>query len=228
MKINLDKINYYFLTCNNKIRKDHITNEFKNYNLIEVNPSVYGKKNLSAPTGFSRILDQACKDQNRNEPFQPFVIFEDDVKKYRDFPHVIEIPNDTDLFYIGVSSHGIGGSIRSNVKNVCFKNINNDIIKVYNMLSLHGIIVCSIRGLLTLQKCMIESYFNNKVWDRYTSHIQAYLNVYAFKDPLVYQYEKIGGHEQSTKINYNNKPDVPIPERWINKDCLTIITMNNK
>lgn len=96
------------------------------------------------------------------------------------------------------------------------------------MLSLHGIIVCSIRGLLTLQKCMIEYYFNNKVWDRYTAYIQPYLNVYAFKDPLVYQYEKIGGHEKSTKINYNNKPDVAIPKRWINKDCLTIITMNNK
>ena len=38
MKINLDEIYYYFLTCNNKMRKDHITNEFKNYKLVEVNP----------------------------------------------------------------------------------------------------------------------------------------------------------------------------------------------
>ena len=36
---------------------------------------------------------------------------------------------------------------------VCFKNINEDIIRVYNMLSTHGMIICSVRG-LTLQKCL--------------------------------------------------------------------------
>ena len=38
MKINLYNIYYYYLTCNNKIRKDHITDEFKKFKLVEVNP----------------------------------------------------------------------------------------------------------------------------------------------------------------------------------------------
>ena len=63
MKIDLHNIDYYFLTCNNKIRKDHITNEFKNFKLVEVNPIMNIGKIKSGATGFSRILDQACIDQ---------------------------------------------------------------------------------------------------------------------------------------------------------------------
>ena len=92
------------------------------------------------------------------------------------------------------------------------------------MLSLHGIIVCSIRGLLTLQKCMFESYFKNIIWDIYTAQIQPYLNVYALKKPLVYQYGKIGGAEEATKINYIDKADKPISKEWINKDNISILT----
>jgi len=94
------------------------------------------------------------------------------------------------------------------------------------MLSLHGIIVCSIRGLLTLQKCFLESYFKNIIWDTYTAQIQPYLNIYALKKPLVYQFGEIGGQEKPTKINYIDKSDIPISNEWINKDNISILTMN--
>ena len=76
------------------------------------------------------------------------------------------------------------------------------------MLSLHGILVCSIRGLLSLQKCFMESYFTNKAWDIFIAQIQPYLNVYALKIPLVYQYLKLGGEEKSTKIEYTKVCDL--------------------
>ena len=50
--------------------------------------------------------------QDKNKPFQPFAIFEDDVKKFDEFPIEIEIPNDT-IFYIldeifwNTSQHGV-------------------------------------------------------------------------------------------------------------------------
>ena len=225
MKINLYNIYYYYLTCNNKIRKDHITNEFKNFKLIEVNPIMNIGKIKSGATGFSRILDQACINQDKNKPFQSFAIFEDDVKKFDEFPLEIEIPNDTDILYIGLSISGMNKSTWCNT--VCSRTINDNIIRVYNMLAFHGIIVCSIRGLLTLQKCMFESYFKNIIWDIYTAQIQPYLNVYALKKPLVYQYGKIGGQEKPTKINYIDKADIPISKEWINKDDISILTMNN-
>ena len=188
MKINLDNIYYYFLTCNNKIRRDHITNEFKNYKLVEVNPIMDIGRNKSGASGFSKILDLACINQDNNKPFQPFAILEDDVKKNCDFPSDIEIPDDTDILYIGLSRCGMNNN---EAGTVCFKNINDNIIKIYNMLSLHGIIICSMRGLLSIQKCMLEGYFKNIIWDIFTAQIQPYLNVYALKNPLVYQYEKI-------------------------------------
>lgn len=226
MKINLDKSFYYFLTCNNKIRKEHIINEFRNYKLIEVNPIMNIEKFKSGATGFCKILDQACIDQKKNEPFQPFIIFEDDVKKYRSFPSEIEIPDDTDILYIGLSICGMNNHKWCNT--ICTKNINDNIIKIYNMLSTHGMMICSIRGLLTLQKCMLESYFLNKPWDLHLTRSQPYLNIYALKNPLVYQYGKIGGQESNTKINFLDKEDLAIPNEWINKDNISILTMNNK
>ena len=86
MKINLYNIYYYYLTCDNKIRKDHITNEFKNFKLVEVNPIMNIGRIKSGATGFSRIFDQACIHQDKNKPFQPFAIFEDDIKKFDEFP----------------------------------------------------------------------------------------------------------------------------------------------
>ena len=230
IKLYLKDLKYYYLTVpklNNK-RKEHILKEFKELNLQEVNPIMNIGRYKSGSTGFSKILDLACINQDKNKPFQPFAIFEDDVKKNRDFPLDIEIPDDSDILYIGVSIYGMNRT--HGCKTVCFKNINENIIRVYNMLALHGIIICSMRGLLSLQKCIFEDYFKNYNigWDISIAQIQPYLNVYALKNPLVYQYSKIGGCEPETKINYIDKEDKSIPNEWINTDNISILTMNNQ
>ena len=210
--------------------------EFKEFNLTEVNPipNTYFdpklnpsiRKAKSGATGFTHILDLACKNQITNKPFQPFVIFEDDVKKYRAFPPNIVIPDNSDIFYIGLSQWGMTDQ-RAGVNNsVCYQNINKDIIRIYNMLSLHGIIICSNRGLLAIQKCMLEGFFQNKIWDIYTAQIQPYINAYALREPLVYQYGKLGGEELYTKIDYKKLNNKIIPDKWINKTNLSIITLS--
>lgn len=222
MKINLNDINYYFLTYNNLIRKQHILNEFAGYNLIEVNPIPDIGKYKSGASGFIKISDLACQNQDRNMPFQPFVIFEDDAKKHREFPSNIDIPDDADILYIGISRCGMRKTTAKN--DVRFININEDVIRIYNMLSSHGILICSMRGLLMIQKCMLEGYYKNNSWDIYTAQIQPYLNVYALKNPLVYQYEKIGGIEEHTKLTYMNMENREMPSAWINKTNDSIVT----
>ena len=197
-------------------------NEFANYNLTEVNPIADIGKCKSGASGFSKILDLACQKQHRNMPFQPFVIFEDDVKKHREFPLNIDIPDDTDILYIGLSRCGMNNRTAKN--DVRFINVNEDVIRIYNMLSLHGIIICSVRGLLMIQKCMLEGYYKNTIWDIYTAQIQPYLNVYALKNPLVYQYEKIGGVEEHKKLTYINMENREMPSAWINKTNDSIVT----
>lgn len=227
MKINLDKIKIYYLTHNNKIRKEHIINEFKNNKLYEINPIIHSSKNCSGSIGFSRILDLASKNQDRTLPFEAFIILEDDVKKYREFPEIIEIPDDTDILYIGLSEWGtIDTNLNANTK-LYYDEINDDIIRIYNMLSLHGIIICSISGMLALQKCMLEGFFKDIIWDIFTAQIQPFYNVYALKKPLVYQYKNIGGVEDCTKIEISNKYHNVINDKLINKSNISNISIIN-
>lgn len=224
MKLFLKDINYYFLTCNNPIRNNHILQEFSDYNLIEINPITGIDKSQSGASGFIRILEKAVNLQDKQKPFQPFVVFEDDVKKYREFPITIDIPDDADILYIGLSRWGVINNVGHEYK-VCFDNVGENIIRVYNMLSTHGFIICSLRGLLAIQKCMMEAYFKNTVWDIFTSQIQPYYNVYALKIPLVYQYGLIGGAEAPTKIDFVNYHDKPLDKKQINTTNLSIITL---
>lgn len=225
MKLNLNSINYYFLTCCNDNRIKHIINEFKTYNLIQVNPVMNIGKFRSTATGFSKILDMASVTQDKNKPFQPFVIFEDDVKKNREFPSTIDIPDNTDILYIGLSDFGFNSKKQTHDFNVYFKNINKNLVKVYNMLSMHGIIICSLRGMLSLQKCLVEDFCKNRATDISISQLQPYLNIYALKNPLVYQYGKIGGIEYQTKIDLLDKDDNIMPDNDKNKDSFSIISL---
>lgn len=203
MKISLKNINYYYLTCNNSIRKEHILQEFMDYNLIEINPILGISKEKSGSTGFIRIIEKAIKNF-KNNSFEPFVIFEDDVKKYREFPEFLEIPDNSDILYIGLSQWGSINGI-GHQYSIYFDDIDANIIKIYNMLSMHGMIICSLEGLFALHKCMMESSIkNNRAWDLYIAEIQPYYNVYALKTPLVYQYGLIGGQEPHSKINHTN------------------------
>jgi hypothetical protein len=230
--LNLQDMNYFYLTHNNEIRKNHILNEFKNFNLIEVNPvpaTIKNKadRNQSGATGFIKILDLACLYQDNNKLFQPFCIFEDDVIKNREFPSHLEIPNDTDLLYIGLTKFH-WDAINFKHTMLYFDNIDDNFIRIYNMLTTHGIIVCSMRGLLSMQKCMLRDYHQKRPWDISLTLIQPYLNVYALKDPLVYQYGKIGGEEGHTKINFlHRNSSNTIPDEKINKTDVITKTMMN-
>tara|TARA_E500000178_G_C16935935_1_gene714009 strand:+ start:310 stop:1020 length:711 start_codon:yes stop_codon:yes gene_type:complete len=234
MKIIFDNLKYYYLTVpkTNDNRKIHLLEEFKEFNLKEVNPvpASYFKNNKikSGATGFLKILELASLEMGND--FQPFVIFEDDVKKNRKFPDFIEIPDNCDLFYLGLSEWGITNNINRGFRNsVCYSDVDNndDIIRIFNMLSTHGMIICSIKGMLTLQKCLLEDFYKcNLGYDITVCCIQPYLNVYALKEPLVYQYSKLGGHESSTKINFKKFQKKSLPDDWKNKTNLSVITLN--
>jgi hypothetical protein len=232
MKIDFENITFYYLTTGkDQEREEHLKNDFKEYNLIRVTPvpEFNGRRYQSACSGLSRILDLASKNQDFNKPFQPFVILEDDSKICRKIPDIAEIPNNCDLFYLGMS----GFTLDSNTKhttfnNPHFKNINDEIIQLYNMLSTHAIMVCSIRGLLAYQKCMFESFYRNLPWDIPLAHVQPYLNVYAFKLPIIYQGGPGGAdtkHKKKlTNVIIDKKEDNIIPDSKINKTNLTNLT----
>ena len=226
MIIELEKSKYYFLTYNNEKRKQHMLEEFKDVDINCVETIADSSKNKSGAIGFSKILDIATLhlQKDGNKVFQPFIIFEDDIKKYREFPKTIEIPDDADILYIGLSICGMNNQSWCNT--VCYSNVNEEVIRIYNMLALHGIIICSPRGLLMIQKCMLESYFKDIEWDIFIAQSQPFYNVYALRKPLVYQYAQLGGQEVPTKIEYNEL-DRDMDASWINNTHLSVRTCMN-
>jgi len=214
MNLYLNKLKYYFLTTGkHENRKQHILKIFDKYDITEINPILNIEKYKSGSIGISRIIDQGLRNQDISKPFQPFVIIEDDISFYKDFPDYIKIPNNTDLLYIGLSIWGLNiGKERGEHNNIIFDDINDDIFRIYNMLSTHGIIICSPLGALTYQKSIMESYYYGVVWDVILAKSQPYINVYALKNPLVYQDPLYGGNN-TTQINFkylknNKKPDI--------------------
>lgn len=153
-------------------------------------------------------------------------MLEDDVNKYREFPEYLDIPDDTDLLYMGISKWG-SNNIDGGIDKVYTKSVDNypDIVRVYNMLSTHGMIICSIMGVLALQKAMFDAYYKNCHWDLLLAQIQPYYKMYAFIVPLVYQDSKVGGEEAATKItlslDYLNQQ---IPEKYLNTYNPSVIT----
>ena len=222
MKINLSTTKYYFLTCDtNGTRKQHVADIFKNYYITEVNPILGIDRFKSGASGFLNMIDLALRNQDRTLPFQPFIMFEDDVSKYREFPDNIDIPNDADICYVGLSKCGTHKDTEFCNK-LYMKEINNDIVRVYNMLSLHGIMICSVLGATAIQKAMMEAYIKNIAWDLPIAYIQPYYNVYALKVPLVYQDARFGGCENETKFELSTIIDEDLPE-YHRINCATSI-----
>ena len=173
------------------------------------------EKNKSVAIGFSRMIDLGLRQQDRTRPFQPFVLLEDDVSKYREFPDSIEVPDDADLLFVGLSICGTCDNERVwGYNNLYMKNVNTDVIRIYNMLSLHGIMVCSPLGAVALQKCMIQSYEQDIVCDRFTALIQPYYSIYALRRPLVYQDAVVGGAEAETKYEFGQIADSILPDEY--------------
>lgn len=223
MKVDLKNINIYYLTCDtNCEKKKHLVENFKGHKLTEVMPKLGIGKYKSGASGHSRMLDLGVRDQDRTKPFQPFIVVEDDVIKTKKFKDEIDIPDDADLLYVGISAWGLIGD--KGKKGGLFLTQHDDkFVRVYNMLSTHGIMVCSAAGLLAMQKCMMECFINNVPFDIPLASQHPFYNVYACKKPMLYQLGRIGGKEDGTKVTIGDEWNNMITDEFIKKDCPSVI-----
>lgn len=221
MILKLYDLKYYYLTLpNNKERIENIEKNFKDLDLTQV-LSITGaniSKFQSGALGFCKMADQALAERDNSNNFMPFGLFEDDANKYREFPETLEIPDNSDILYIGTSIYGYNHSIKWANLNVFTESIDNSttIYKINNMLSMHGFIITSIRGLNYLKNAMNIANNLDIPWDNIFAGIQSKYNVYCLKIPLVYQDGKVGGCEDATSKDLKlNLLNVPIPKHYI-------------
>lgn len=199
MIVNTKDLKFYCLTIGDERKKiNHIKNILKGKELSFVTPFEVGvDKRASGSIGHARMVEAGLRDQPRNRPFVPFVILEDDVSLYRDLPPDLDIPNDSDLFYLGISLLGVINGRHQ--EKIIANEIDENIVRVFNMLSGHAIMICSPLGASAYQKCMIDGYHQRRMWDIFAAESQPWYNVYAYKKPIFFQDAKFNGKERATR-----------------------------
>jgi len=148
----------------------------------------------------------------------PFLILEDDAA-INQIPEFIDVPDDSDAVYVGISSWGFSpahdGNLASN-NNLITDRVDNDVVRVFNMLSSHAILYTSkehVQGLINqlesnlngIQQVAANSgiklkYYGNTMLpcDVIMANHQYNNKVYALRKPIFYQDDK---HQYCTLFN---------------------------
>jgi hypothetical protein len=119
-----------------------------------------------------------------NEIDPPFIVFEDDCV-VKNFNPEIEIPDDADAVYLGISSWGRMNSHSGPF--VQYEALENGLVRVYNMLGAHAILYLSSEYTSLCSKIAKNFYDISDHQDIGFAEVQRYYNVYAFDDPVFYQ-----------------------------------------
>ena len=118
----------------------------------------------------------------------PFIILEDDATPF-DYDPIISIPDDTDALYLGISSWGRMNSHSGPFVQweYYFKEVDINLLRVYNMLSTHAILYLNSEYISVCKKIAYHHQEINEHVDIGFTDVQKYYNVYAFNQPLFYQ-----------------------------------------
>ena len=125
----------------------------------------------------------------------PFIVFEDDCK-VKNFSSSINIPDDADAVYLGISSWGRMNSHSGPC--VQYEDLNGGLLRIYNMLSAHSVLYLDEEYISLCSKIAHQSFDTAQHQDIGFAEIQRYYNVYAFDDPLFYQTSSNGTDQPLT------------------------------
>jgi hypothetical protein len=179
----------------------YLTRKQNTINLLKSN----GFKNVTSatspekyPIGVSMTNIEILK-QNLND--EPILVVEDDIN-ITSIPSFIEVPDDTDCVYLGLSLCGTHHISNVGVKGlVNVVNRQNGYSKVYNMLGTHAIVYISKRYKTAIMQ-MLE-LLPEVVNDVLISRLQPLFNVLCINRPIFFQDDKTNLENSSaTQINF--------------------------
>ena len=180
-------------------RREHMDALIKNNNLqggAFIGVSNEGAR--SAAAGLVKLMKSRLEGE-----FRPFIFMEDDCSKTPWFRHEVPVPVDADAVYLGISVWGMHGDrAHPFVKK---EEVSDDIVRVFNMLSTHAVLILSKRWVENVLKCYEYAYDSMEKpqeFDVPVAHSMAWFNIYALKRPLFYQDAKMGGQEEPTLIQF--------------------------
>ena len=183
MIVDLREIQTYYINLKQDKEKNilmqNLKNDFgfKNYNRLD---GVYIKDDPKTGCASShyKIL---------SEIKTPTIILEDDCVIKNNKP-IIEVPDDADAVYLGLSQWGYKDDI-SKIKNFNFEKHKtiSSIYKISSMLATHAILYLSKDYINICNRVAKYSKENSVHIDQGFARIQRYYNVYAISDPIFYQ-----------------------------------------
>lgn len=180
MKINLLEIPVLYINLDKDVDKKNKIENFLTENKFETIIRIPG---VEHPTGNRAGCSMAQHNALRQiEP--PFIIFEDDIE-LNYFDPIIEIPDDTDVFYLGISSWGrMNGHSGPFVQ---YEKVDENILRVYNMLGTHAILYLNKEYVSVCKRISYHQYLIEDYIDIGFTDLQKYYNVYCFDKPMCYQ-----------------------------------------
>lgn len=131
----------------------------------------------------------------------PFLVLEDDCNSTTDFSHEIEIPDDADLFYLGVSIWGIFPDLYP--YGIPFaahaRPYGRNLIRLQNMLSTHAIVYLNQPVVEAVRQAITDCATNEIPFDIAMARLQRDKLVLAPARPFFYQDARFGGCEKDTR-----------------------------
>lgn len=119
----------------------------------------------------------------------PFILFEDDCSLFEEnFEPIIELPDDADALYLGVSSWG-----RMNGHNGFYLQYDEfqehpNLLRIYNMLGGHSIVYLTEEYRKICERISYHAgYVIKDYQDVGFAEIQRFFNVYSLNNPMFYQ-----------------------------------------
>jgi hypothetical protein len=216
----IDTTNIFCLTCELEDGKKRAHIKAILPQAVFVEPIIGIAKNKSGASGFMRMVERGLRTQIPGQPFKPFIMIEDDVSLSKPLD-TLDVPDDADLLYVGISNCSMNDHQFHYANYYTAVPEYPGIVRIKHMLSTHGIMVCSALGAAVIQRTMLEVFLSDKPWDIPLALIQPYYNIYAMREPMVYQDAYYNGDEGCTKIRFDG-PDRELPEEWLTKDLATI------
>ena len=138
----------------------------------------------------------------------PFIVFEDDCK-VKNFSSTINIPDDADAVYLGISSWGRMNSHSGPF--VQYEDLGDGLLRIYNMLSAHAILYLNQEYVSLCSRISEQATSIADHQDIGFAEIQRYFNVYAFDDPMFYQSSSNGTDQPLTTYPTHEliQPNIP-------------------
>lgn len=201
MEINLLNLPVFYIN----LKKD----KQKSIETVEVLKSL-GFKNI---TRFDAILGETKKEGcakshqallKELDIDGPFIVFEDDIESNGSFNPVIQVPDDADAVYLGISAYSLDNGITG--QSLVANKVDDNLYRIYNMLAAHAILYLNKDYYKFLAKAIQAMIDADRNQDNARAETMKYFNIYAFRHPFFYQGDK---HRAVTRFDLEAVKPVP-------------------